>query len=279
MRRRRAANVPSEAPERGRCAPGGRAVRLDRLGRVALARALPDTPETFGSISCLSRDLCEAYVAGDLPRYAAVVLQERASPGELMSHGSDPNLLWELIEPLQGWYAVSVVPRAARPLGRLIETHLRTPVRYYQDRYHVMDRPAPEIGHPAVRRMTPADLRLLAAAPPQLRPRALGTVKAALTEGVVACAVVGGEVVSRAYTAALSPGYADIAIDTLDGWRGQGFATATAAVVAGEVQAMGRVPVWSAGEGNRASLRVAEKLGFTEVLRRFYVILAGAPQG
>jgi len=107
-----------------------------------------------------------------------------------------------------------------------------------------------------------------------LRPTGLGTIEAALTEGVVACAVVAGEVVARAYTAALSPRHADIAVDTLDGWQGHGFATATASVVAREVQAAGHVPVWSAGESNRPSLRVAEKLGFTAVLRRTYVILA-----
>jgi len=120
-----------------------------------LGQSLPDTPETFGSISVLSRDLCEAYVAGDPPRYAAIVLQERASPAELMSHGSEPNRLWELLEPLRDWYAVSVVPSAAGPLGHLIETRLQTPVRYEQDRYHALNRPAPEIANPVVRRMTP----------------------------------------------------------------------------------------------------------------------------
>ena len=254
-------------------------VRLDRLGRVGLAGLFPDTPETVASISCLSREVCEAYVAGNRPPYTAVVLQERARPDELMSHGSDPQLLWELLAPLRGWYAVSVVPDVAGPLGRLIETHLRTRVRYYQDRYHVLHRPAPEIPNSAVHRMTGADLRLLEAAPPQLPPTELGTVETALSEGVVACALVAGEVVSRAYTAALSPGHADVAVDTLEEWRGRGFGTATAAVVAREVQAMGRVPVWSAGEGNRASLRIAEKLGFTEVLQRTYVILENAASG
>jgi len=33
------------------------------------------------------------------------------------------------------------------------------------------------------------------------------------------------------------------------------------------------VPVWSTGEDNVASLRVARKLGFEEVGRRTYVIL------
>ncbi len=58
------------------------------------------------------------------------------------------------------------------------------------------------------------------------------------------------------------------------GWCGHRFATAAAAIVARCVQEAGQRPVWRAGEGNTASLRVASKLGFTEVARRTYVILA-----
>ena len=55
-------------------------------------------------------------------------------------------------------------------------------------------------------------------------------------------------------------------------WREKGFATAAASRVAQEIQAKGKVPAWSCGEDNIASLRVAQKLGFTEVGRRTYVI-------
>jgi len=62
--------------------------------------------------------------------------------------------------------------------------------------------------------------------------------------------------------------------ELLAGWCGRGFATAAAAIVAQCVQEAGQTPVWGAGEGNTVSLRVASKLGFTEVSRRTYVILA-----
>lgn len=45
-----------------------------------------------------------------------------------------------------------------------------------------------------------------------------------------------------------------------------------AAIVCRWVQDSGRVPVWSCGEDNLASLRVAQKLGFREVSRRVYLI-------
>ena len=49
-------------------------------------------------------------------------------------------------------------------------------------------------------------------------------------------------------------------------------ATAAAALVAERVQAHGRIPVWSCGGTNVASLRVAAKLGFREVSRRVYLL-------
>jgi predicted GNAT family acetyltransferase len=61
-------------------------------------------------------------------------------------------------------------------------------------------------------------------------------------------------------------------VTTLPEWRGRGLSTAAAALVATVIQDAGRTPVWSTGEGNAASRRVAEKLGFREVARRAYLI-------
>jgi predicted GNAT family acetyltransferase len=59
----------------------------------------------------------------------------------------------------------------------------------------------------------------------------------------------------------------------LEAWRKHGFATAAAALVARDLQAARQIPVWSAGAHNAASLRVTEKLGFTQIARRRYVII------
>ena len=69
---------------------------------------------------------------------------------------------------------------------------------------------------------------------------------------------------------ARSERHADIGAATLEAWRGRGLATAAAALVARRVQEAGQTPVWSAGEDNAASLRVAQKIGFTAVSRRTY---------
>ena len=65
--------------------------------------------------------------------------------------------------------------------------------------------------------------------------------------------------------------YADIGVATDEAWRGMGFASAAASIVARRVQERGLTPVWSAGEDNIVSLRVAAKLGFKEVSRRVYL--------
>jgi predicted GNAT family acetyltransferase len=93
-----------------------------------------------------------------------------------------------------------------------------------------------------------------------------------LTEGIIAAAIVDGGVVAIAHTAARTERHADLGVATLPAWRGRGLATAAAALVAERVRAAGQIPVWSTGETNAASRRVAQKLGFREVARRTYLI-------
>jgi predicted GNAT family acetyltransferase len=63
-----------------------------------------------------------------------------------------------------------------------------------------------------------------------------------------------------------------MAVYTREEFRNRGLATATAALVARRVQQAGQTPVWSAGEHNVASLRVARTLHFVQVSRRTYVV-------
>ena len=93
-----------------------------------------------------------------------------------------------------------------------------------------------------------------------------------VTDGIAAGAIVDDNIVAIAHIYAETNLHADIGVSTLEAWRKKGFATAAASLVAQEIQARGKVPAWSCGEDNFASLRVAEKLGFTEVGRRTYVI-------
>jgi RimJ/RimL family protein N-acetyltransferase len=162
-------------------------------------------------------------------------------------------------------------------LGPILEADLGRPIRYLMDIYHTLDRPVVVVSHPSVRYLTGEDFDLLNTAPPDIRGACLGigTFERLFEAGIIAGVVVGGELVAVASTWAVSERYADLSVVTAGPWRGRGLATACASLVAAVIQRSGRVPVWSTGEDNVASLRVARKLGFEEVGRRTYVIVGG----
>lgn len=68
-----------------------------------------------------------------------------------------------------------------------------------------------------------------------------------------------------AYCVACTERWWDISVDTPERFRGQGYAGETVSELIRRQWATGRRPVWGALVSNRASLRVAEKLGFTSV--------------
>jgi hypothetical protein len=191
-----------------------------------------------------------------------------------MAFGTDAGAIWRVLADLSGWACISVDGDVARRLGPILEAHTGRPVRYLDDVHHTLDRPAIRSGRPGVRSLNRDDLDLLASAPGEIRELALGfgAIDGLFAEGVAAGAVVGGVLVALACTTAQSLRHADVSVVTAGPWRGQGLATACASLVADGVRRAGRVPVWSAGEQNAASLRVARKLGFEEVGRRAYII-------
>jgi hypothetical protein len=247
--------------------------QLDPAECQKLADSLGDTPETVISVHLLKRGLCRAYLAGNLLRFDGAIIQALDFPDEPMGFGKDAAVLWNLLRVVQGWACVNVTPTCAPALGSLIQAETGTKVRYYGDIYHTLTKPIPFFHHDAVRQLTLSDLPLLEAAPREVRGSGFGSTHTLLAEGVVAAAIVENHVVAIAHTSARSQHLADIGVSTLAGWRIHGFATAAAAIVAREVQKAGQKPVWSTGEDNYASLRVAQKLGFTRVAQRIYIIL------
>ena len=241
--------------------------------RQVLAGTLGDTPESVISVHLLARGLAEAYVAGDPTHPDGIIVQGGSDSGELTSFGSDAAVLWGLLWLVEGWWCVSVVEPCARELGATIEARVGSKVRYYEDIYHVLRSPVTRLHHEATRLLTPDDLELVEAAPVEVRGGGWGSTREMLEEGVVAGTVVKGDLVAIAFTSARSARHADVAVNTLERWRGCGFATAAASLLARRLQEVGQIPVWSTGEDNRASLRVAQKLGFAPIAQRTYVIL------
>ena len=239
---------------------------------LVLADVIGDTPTTVISASRLQHGMCDAYVVGTLPDVTAALVFDAYCPDEPCGFGTDADALWQLLKATDGWSCINVDTSCAASLGVLIEADRNTSIRYYGDVCHALLEPVHCYPNEVVRLLTLEDVKRLTEAPTEVQGNGYKTHEAMLTEGIAAGAVVEGNIVAIAHTYAETKLHADIGVSTLEAWRKKGFATAAASLVAQEIQARGKVPAWSCGEDNIASLRVAQKLGFTEVERRTYVI-------
>jgi hypothetical protein len=195
------------------------------------------------------------------------------APGEPMAFGSDVDAIWELLAAAPDWFAVEVEAGIAEQLGSIVTRELGVPVRYLNDIYHVLPGSPVMHRHSAVRSLTVEDLPLLERGSADLWGPWIGDGQAALAAGVVAGAIEDGRVIAICQAAPHSERYAELGADTLAAYRQRGYATAAASLVAERVCTQGKTPVWSCGEMNLASRRVAAKLGFVEVSRRVYVVV------
>jgi RimJ/RimL family protein N-acetyltransferase len=246
--------------------------QLERSGMRQLTAALGDTPETVISVHVLRRGLARAHVTGPPGRFAAAIVENLAfNQDELTGFGAaEP--LWQLLRDLDEWSSIEVAADVAAALGRLIAAEMGHPPRNLDDIYHVL-REAPDLALDArARLLTEQDRSLMEAAQSSLRGAGWGSLDALLRDGIAAGTVVDGKLVALAHTSARTDRYADVGVATLPAWRGQGFATATAALVCTRLLAEGQTPVWSTATTNIASLRVAARLGFSEVSRRTYLV-------
>ncbi len=207
---------------------------------------------------------------GPVGTFKAAVVQWDDLPREPEAFGQ-PETMWRILRDVDGWDCVDVDPVAAEPLAATIERDLGRPCKLYGDLHHVLRQPVRLLRHPDVRLFGPDDMDFVRRALPD----ELGNpAKFAdnLAWAIFSGAVADGRIVAYAYTSARSGGYANIGVETCKAYRNRGYCTAAAALVARAVQEAGEVPVWSAGETNAASLRVAAKLGFERIGHKTYVI-------
>ena len=104
-------------------------------------------------------------------------------------------------------------------------------------------------------------------APPQQRwielvPDAEEMRRYAALADAIALRVVDGDVVAVCAAGDVTESLWDVGIDTLDGHRRQGHATAAFGALAAHMAARGRQPVWGAEDDNVASMAMAARLGF-----------------
>ena len=243
--------------------------------RNTLADTLGETPETAKQAHLLRHGLADAYVIGLEPYFDGVIVQSHSLRHEPWCSGRDAAAVWALLRPLNDWGRLCMSPdvsaELAYSLTSLIEDDTDLKVRHYGDVYHTASGRVRSLAATGVRLLNIHDVGLLSAFRRSHRGTGFATLEDLLTEGVAAGAVVEGRLVALAHTNAITTRYGDISVSTQEAWRGLGFASASASIVARRVQDWGRTPVWSAGEGNAASLRVAAKLGFVEVSRRIFL--------
>ena len=246
--------------------------QLNPEGFAELADTLGDTPETVVSVHLLKKKLCKAFVAGSSTSFSAAIVQGHFDSEEPMGFGTEARALWELLQLVEGWDCINVNRQCAKPLGDLIENSNGVKVRYYGDVYHSLTRPVQLFANDHVRELTTQDRNLIASAPIEIQGGGYENMGTMLSEGIVAGAIDAGQLVSIAHTSGVTDLHGEIGVGTLEPWRKRGLCSAAASIVSNRLQEEGRVPVWSTGEDNFASLRVAKKLGFREVFRRTYVI-------
>ena len=238
-----------------------------------LAETLPDHPLSFAPRCVLKRHVGSAWVRGPLTGPDAAVVVDPWAPSEPSVFGTDPEEVWDLLRTLPGWSCVNCDSDLAHALAPVLEHRLGLATRLLADVYFTLEAPPVPFRHPAVRRLTEDDLELVERAPRELHPVGFDSILAALSGGVVAGALAESQLVARTSLTYSSEAHADIASYTLADWRDRGYASAALSMVAAEVRARGWTPVWSAGETNLASQRVAQKIGFREVGRKAYVIV------
>jgi hypothetical protein len=73
-----------------------------------------------------------------------------------------------------------------------------------------------------------------------------------------------GDAVSVCYSSRSNAGAAEAGVDTLDGHRGHGYATAVTLAWAAAIQASGRIPIYSCAAENLASRGVARRVEATQ---------------
>ncbi len=240
---------------------------------LVLIDVIGDTPITLNVLDCLKQGMCRAYVCGDFPHITAYLVIDTLYD-DAFCFATDVNAIWHLLEVQQGLEGliINVDPVHAETLGQRISAKIGGPVSYFNEIHQALLEPVHSYHDETVRLLTLADEALLAKAPEGIRGNCYQIPHKTLSTGPVAGAIVDDNIVSIARTYAQTDLHGGISIYTLEEWRGKGYATSAASLVAETLQAMGKVPVWYCGEENGASLRTAEKLGFVEVSRRIDIV-------
>lgn len=238
----------------------------------AIAEWLGDLPTTVISLHFLREGQAEVFCVGSPHAPEGVVIQLANYPEEPTAFG-EADAIASVLPELSGWTSINVPADVADSLIDAVQVATgAASVRTLDDIYFALTEPVPDITLPDVRLLTTDDRDTLDSAPAELIGGNTDVLLEEMAWGHVAGAIREGRLVSIVHTFARSDRHVDIGVVTVEAWRRQGLATAAAAEVARAIQRDGKIPVWSCGGTNIASLAIATRLGFHEVDRRTYLV-------
>ena len=241
----------------------------------ALAATLPVTPYFVIPYAGLRRGLDRAFVSGSHTNPEAVILQHRSDPAEPEYLGRNIEAGWSLLSRIPGWVCLNGLAEDMHRFAEIFTRHLRLPFHRVGDLFSTLENSPRPHPNPAVRLLGPSDIPLLGRFGANVWGNSYRTFEEMLTEGAVAGGFVEGRLISVSILSAQNGRYADVGVHTLEPYRRRGLSSAAAALVAGEAQVRGFVPIWSTGSDNFASRRVAAKLGFLPYGQCEYLVFDG----
>lgn len=239
--------------------------------REALITFVGESPGSVFAVHALRSGLGRVWVSGTPRAPRAVIIESAALPGEPLGFGEVADLL-DLLGHVDGWGCIELTSAGAESATEEFARRWG-PAKRVVDVLHVLPGGAPVEPHPQVRLLRASDLSRLTVATDGVFP-GRDVLEPAVAAGRVFVAVDGESIVGQGSSIAAGDMYADVGVHVVQTHREQGLATVCAARVCESVRRAGLTPVWSCSADNRASLRVAAKLGFVDVARLTYLVRA-----
>lgn len=236
--------------------------------RESICQTLGDSPFTVISIHQIRRGDVNMMLVGSPSAIKGLVIQSHRLLEEPTAFGIDAQAIVRGLDAISGWTCINVPCDLADEVAGLMQDKLDVPIRHYDDVHYQLDTPIIIPHHLVIdgvvcRFLSESDIGL-DNSPAELLTSNLGDY--------VAGAIADGRMVAIAHAHAVSDTYADVGVSTDEIWRKRGISTYLASLVMHKLQADGFTPVWSTGQDNHASKRVAEKLGMTHHGDRIYLI-------